>query len=121
MAIKVNNFNIGVDQAKIKIDGNYDLYIRVVEGMEGKFFMDSDMSYNTVVECTNLNYVFFVDIDWKEHTMSIGLCPKGHGSTTQHSWSVPINKDVMKTSGTFLNYLKLCVVQKDIMTTYLNG
>jgi hypothetical protein len=121
MAIKVNNFNTALDKAKIAIDSIHDLYVNVVQDMEGKLFMDSDKEYNTSDSCNYLNYVFFISIDWQKHTMSIGLCRKGESTHTTHSWIVPINKDVMKTPGTFLNYLGLCVKQNDIMTTYLKG
>jgi hypothetical protein len=124
MAIKVSNFNIAINGARITIGTNHDLYVNVVQDMEGKFFMDSDKSFNDSREYSHLKYVFFISIDWKEHTMSIGLCRKGESTHTTHSWIVPINKDVMKTPGTFLNYLTRCVEHNDnaaIMTTYLKG
>lgn len=121
MAIKVNNFNTAINGARITLDSNHDLYVNVVQDMEGNFFMDSDSSYNDSRKYKHLNYVFFISIDWRGHTMYIGLCGKGEGTNATHSWTVLINKDVMKTPGTFLNYLGLCVKHDDIMTTYLNG
>jgi hypothetical protein len=121
MAIKVKNFNTALDKARIAIDSIHNLYVRVVPNMEGNFFMDSDKEYNTSENFNYLNYVFFISIDWQKHTMSIGLCGKGQSTHTTHSWTVPINKDVMRSPWEFTWYLALCVKQKDIMTIYLNG
>jgi hypothetical protein len=122
MAIKVNNFNTALNGARIALNSNDNLYVNVVsKDMEGKFFMDSDKMYNDSTKYKHLNYVFFISIDWQKHTMSIGLCRKGESTHATHSWTVPINKDVMRSPWEFTRYLKLCVEHDDIMTTYLNG
>jgi hypothetical protein len=121
----VVNFNKAINEARITIKcafphPQHDLYIDTVSDMDGQFFMASDTHYNSSKQFTKLRYVFFVKVNWKEDTISIGLARKGNGSYVDQSWSAPINKDVMKTPGTFLHYLQLVVGQNDIIDTYLN-
>ena len=121
----VRNFNKHLNGARITWNPyhpiTHDLYIDITDGMEGQFFMDSDKLYNTSDDCKHLRYVFFVSIIWEENKMTIGLAGKGQGTHTYESWSAPINRDVMKTPGAFLNYLTLCVQQKEIMKAYFNN
>jgi len=121
----VANFNKHLNGARITWNPYHpttpDLYIDTLSDGDGKFFLSSDMNYNTSQHCVHLRYVFFVSVIWEENKMTIGLAPKGQGTHTYESWSAPINRDVMKTPGAFLNYLTLCVQQKEIMKAYFNN
>jgi hypothetical protein len=120
----VRNFNKHLNGARIAWNPHHltahDLYIDIVGGMEGQFFMDSDKVYNTSDDCKHLHYVFFVTINWDSNSMTIGIVRKGEGTKLQESWSAPINRDIMKTPANFLTYLRMCVEQKEIMTAYFN-
>ena len=119
----VTNFNKHLNGARITWNPYHpttpDLYIDTIS-LDGKFFMSSDMNYNTSDDCKHLRYVFFVSVIWEENKMTIGLAGKGQGTHTYESWSAPINRDVMKTPSAFLNYLKCLLQQKEIITAYFN-